>query len=204
MTTTPAPDPRTDATDASARLPEELRSQLAGFAQLLESQPEGVQRSANVQNILESARHLLNLDKRGLDGPGEKQDDPPPAEKTYDLLYIEDDPVNFALVSRIFEKRPNLRVRHAPTGVMGVEMARAHPAQLILLDLNLPDIHGSEVLERLRADATTAGIPVVVISADATPSRIERLLAAGAHNYLTKPFNIQKFLGVVDDILEGL
>jgi DNA-binding response OmpR family regulator len=73
--------------------------------------------------------------------------------------------------------------------------------QLVLLDLNLPDFPGAEVLRRLRADQSTASIPVIVISADATPSQIERLLSAGARNYLTKPFSIDMLLAVVDEAL---
>jgi CheY-like chemotaxis protein len=72
---------------------------------------------------------------------------------------------------------------------------------LILLDLNLPDMHGSEVLKQLQSDPVTAAIPVVVLSADATPSQIERLLTAGAKNYLTKPYDIDQFLTVVDEYL---
>ena len=75
---------------------------------------------------------------------------------------------------------------------------------MILLDLNLPDMHGAEVLRRLQEQPETAGIPVVVLSADATPSQIERLLSAGARNYLTKPFDIDPFLALVDEFaVEG-
>jgi DNA-binding response OmpR family regulator len=81
-------------------------------------------------------------------------------------------------------------------------LAETHGPKLILLDLNLPDIHGSEVLRRVQQNAATTHIPVVVISADATSSQIERLLSAGARNYLTKPFSIERFLAVVDEILE--
>jgi CheY-like chemotaxis protein len=70
-----------------------------------------------------------------------------------------------------------------------------------LLDLNLPDMHGSAVLQRLQSDPTTARVPVVVLSADATPSQIERLLKAGARNYLTKPFDLDPFLAVVDEMV---
>jgi CheY-like chemotaxis protein len=68
---------------------------------------------------------------------------------------------------------------------------------LVLLDLHLPDIHGAEVLELLRANPTTRDIPIVVTSADATPGQIERLLAAGADAYLTKPIDIPQFAEVV-------
>ena len=80
-------------------------------------------------------------------------------------------------------------------------MALANRPRLILLDLNLPDMHGSEVLLQLQRDAATAKVPVVVLSADATPSQIERLLTAGARNYLTKPFDIDPFLAVVDEMV---
>jgi CheY-like chemotaxis protein len=72
---------------------------------------------------------------------------------------------------------------------------------LILLDLNLPDMHGSEVLRLLRQDKRTETLPVVVISADATGTQIEKLLSAGARNYLTKPIDVSRFLHTVDEIL---
>jgi CheY-like chemotaxis protein len=117
------------------------------------------------------------------------------------VLYIEDDLVNFTLVERILEFRPALKLLHAARGEAGVELAQIHHPKLILLDLNLPDMHGSEVIERLQSDPSTAQVPVVVLSADATPSQIERLLTAGARNYLTKPFDIDPFLAVVDEMV---
>jgi CheY-like chemotaxis protein len=122
----------------------------------------------------------------------------PPA---YDVLYIEDDPVNFTLVERILEFRPALTLMHARSGQSGVDLAQAHQPKLILLDLNLPDMHGSEVLRQLQREPATSKVPVVVLSADATPSQIERLLSAGARNYLTKPFDIDPFLAVVDEMV---
>jgi DNA-binding response OmpR family regulator len=80
-------------------------------------------------------------------------------------------------------------------------MAQNHRPRLILLDLNLPDMHGLEVIQKLQSDCATAQMPVVVLSADATPSQIERLLEAGARNYLTKPFDIDPFLAVVDEMV---
>ncbi|MGZ4967182.1 MAG: response regulator [Chthoniobacterales bacterium] len=80
-------------------------------------------------------------------------------------------------------------------------MAEAHRPKLVLLDLNLPDMHGADVLQRLQQNPATADIPVVVLSANATPSQIERLLSAGARNYLTKPFDIDPFLAVIDEFM---
>jgi CheY-like chemotaxis protein len=122
-----------------------------------------------------------------------------PRAAVCDVLYIEDDPVNFTLVERILEFRPALKLMHARTGESGVELALSTQPKLVLLDLNLPDMHGSEVLRQLQREPAAAKIPVVVLSADATPSQIERLLTAGARNYLTKPFDIDPFLAVVDE-----
>jgi CheY-like chemotaxis protein len=72
---------------------------------------------------------------------------------------------------------------------------------VILLDLHLPDIPGEEVLRRLRADARTATIPVIVVSADATPASLQRLLLGGANAYLTKPLDVDDFLREVERFL---
>ncbi|MDQ2660165.1 MAG: response regulator, partial [Verrucomicrobiota bacterium] len=119
-----------------------------------------------------------------------------------DVLYVEDDVVNFTLVERILEYRPGLRLAHAPRGESGLQLAESHRPKMILLDLNLPDMHGSEVLQKLQQNTATATIPVVILSANATPSQIERLLTAGAKNYLTKPFDIDPFLAVVDEFVK--
>jgi CheY-like chemotaxis protein len=88
-------------------------------------------------------------------------------------------------------------------GQIGLDLARERTPDLILVDLHLPDIPGDEVLRRLQADARTRGIPVVVISADATPGQAERLRAAGAYAYLTKPFDVERFLEVLDTSLKA-
>ncbi len=95
------------------------------------------------------------------------------------MLYIEDDVVNFTLVERILQFRPKLALRHASHGELGIQMAKAWRPKLVLLDLNLPDMHGAEVLQELRVQSETADIPVVILSANATPSQIERLLEGG-------------------------
>ena len=116
------------------------------------------------------------------------------------VLYIEDSEPNFRLVESILEDRPGTELVWAETGQRGLEMARANSPQLVLLDLDLPDLHGSKVLEELQAQPETAQTPVIVISADATPSQIERMLTAGARNYLTKPFEIRRLLCMFDEI----
>jgi CheY-like chemotaxis protein len=192
-----------------AGLSQKLRTPLnaiIGFTELLALQPGAKRREGDVQQILKSARELLEIIEIELGEPsteptkGGRAGSTAPA-RVCDVLYVEDDIVNFTLVERILEYRPAVSVMHAPEGQLGCELAEAYQPRLILLDLNLPDMHGSEVLRRLQANAATSGIPTVVLSADATPSQIERLLTAGAKNYLTKPFDIEQFLAVVDEYL---
>jgi CheY-like chemotaxis protein len=118
------------------------------------------------------------------------------------LLYIEDNIPNLKLIQRLLAHRPEVRLLPAMQGRLGMDLARQHRPDLILLDLHLPDVQGEEVLARLRDDEDTRHIPVVVISADATPGQAQRLLAAGARDYLTKPLNVQRLLRVLDDLLQ--
>jgi CheY-like chemotaxis protein len=179
---------------------------IIGFTELLALQPRGTREDEDLQQILKSARDLLQVIERDLGEAAAGEPAPPPdaaaSERVCDVLYVEDDLVNFTLVERILDFRPAVTVMHAVQGQLGLALAEAYNPKLILLDLNLPDMHGSEVLRRLQQDAATKHIPVVILSADATPSQIERLLTAGARNYLTKPFDIDPFLAVVDEFLE--
>jgi len=118
------------------------------------------------------------------------------------VLYIEDNSKIFASVKLLLGSKRSLKVLQAINGETGITLAQTQGPKLILLDLDLPDIHGSEVIQHLQKNPATARTPVVVISGDATPSQIERLLVLGARNYLTKPFEVESFLAVVDDVLE--
>lgn len=190
-----------------AELSQKLRTPLnaiIGFAELMAMRPGMATKDPDVQHILRAARDLLEIINRelaDLNVPASKSEPSLVPPISCDVLYIEDDLVNFTLVERILEFRPTLKLLHAARGESGVELARIHRPKLILLDLNLPDMHGSEVIQRLQDNPATAEVPVVVLSADATPSQIERLLAAGARNYLTKPFDIDPFLAVVDEMV---
>lgn len=126
----------------------------------------------------------------------------PAASATSVLLYVEDNELNIRLVEQVLARRPSVRLETARTGEAGLEMARAHRPNLILLDVQLPDLMGDAVLQRLQEDEATRGIPVVILSADATSCQIKRLLKAGARDYLTKPFEIPKLYSVIDALLE--
>ncbi len=122
-------------------------------------------------------------------------------ESSYSILCIEDNPSNLRLIEAILRSRPEITLLAAIQGSVGLDLARQHEPDLILLDLDLPDIHGTEVLARLQQSALTRDIPVVIVSADATTKQIERLLAAGAKDYLTKPLNVDQFLHTLDKFL---
>ena len=117
------------------------------------------------------------------------------------VLYIEDNVSNLRLLERVLDRRPGIALLSAMQGRRGLELARDHRPDLILLDLHLPDMSGRDVLAALGAEPSTRDIPVVMLSADATAHQIERLLAEGARRYLTKPIDVQLLLTLLDDML---
>jgi signal transduction histidine kinase/ActR/RegA family two-component response regulator len=119
------------------------------------------------------------------------------------VLYIEDNVSNVRLLERILARRPGVTLLSAMQGRRGVELARAHRPGLIILDLHLPDASGTEILTQLRADPETRSIPVVILSADATPRRMAALYEQGARAYLTKPLDVRLVLACIDDTLGG-
>lgn len=122
--------------------------------------------------------------------------------KHYRALYIEDNLSNLTLLMRILAYRTDLKIMTAMQGRVGLELALAHSPDIILLDLNLPDLQGDEVLRRLRNHSATRHVPVIILSADATPGQIRRLMDQGAYAYLTKPFDIAKIRETVNTILD--
>jgi PAS domain S-box-containing protein len=124
-----------------------------------------------------------------------------PNEESRRILYIEDNFSNVTLVEQMLAERPALELMTAMQGRVGLELARKHAPDLVLLDLHLPDMPGWQVLAQLKADHSTRDIPVVVISADATAPQIKRLLSAGARAYLTKPLDIGEFFRVMDEAI---
>lgn len=119
----------------------------------------------------------------------------------YTVLYIEDNPANLRLVARILDRNPQLQLITAHTPELGLELASARHPELILLDINLPGMDGYQVLSVLRSLDSTKKTPVIAISANATSRDIERGIAAGFDEYITKPIDIAQFLGAVDGLL---
>ena len=116
------------------------------------------------------------------------------------ILYIEDNLSNLTLVGQMLAEQPELQLITAMEGQIGLNLARKHLPDLILLDLHLPDLPGWEVLAQLQRDRATANIPVIIISADATGRQIKRLMAAGARGYLTKPLEIEQFFKAIEKV----
>src|SRR6185436_12031637 len=117
------------------------------------------------------------------------------------LLYVEDNPANLELVEQLIARRSDLRLLSAADGNLGAEFARAYQPDVILMDINLPGINGIEAMKMLRADPSTAHIPILALSANAVPRDIQRGLEAGFFDYLTKPIKVNQFMDALDKAL---
>ena len=118
------------------------------------------------------------------------------------VLYVEDNPANLELVEQIIARRPDLRLLSAADGDLGIEFARAYLPEVILMDINLPGLSGVEAMKILRADPLTGHIPIIALSANALAHDIEKALAAGFFNYLTKPIKVNAFMDALDTALK--
>jgi PAS domain S-box-containing protein len=114
------------------------------------------------------------------------------------VLAIEDNDTNVQILRAMLALRPQIEVLEAPTGAQGLAQARTQGPDLVLLDLDLPDIDGLEVLRRLRADPATAALPVIVVSAHAQAELMNAALEAGANDYVAKPLEVAALLHAVD------
>lgn len=121
--------------------------------------------------------------------------------REHSVLYIEDDEVNVVLMEQLFATQPAWQLRCATTGAEGIVAAIRQSPQLILLDMNLPDMQGVDVFKRLSADPRTAGIPCVAVSADALPAHVTRVNALGFEDYWTKPLDLAATVGKLKRLL---
>jgi CheY-like chemotaxis protein len=114
------------------------------------------------------------------------------------VLYIDDSQDNILVVQRLFKRKcPDVQLLTAMTGRDGIRAANDDQPALILLDNRLPDTSGEQILRELAATPATAAIPVVILSGDSSPVTVNELLAAGAADFLAKPFDIQELLAIV-------
>jgi len=125
-------------------------------------------------------------------------------EKTqYTLLHVEDSPEIQELVRYILTSRPSIKVISAETVAEGVQQAKKHQPDLVLMDVHLPDGSGMDALKQMQAFKETANIPVVALSSLATQLQIEEGLKEGFKYYITKPIDVPEFLETVDRILDS-
>jgi CheY-like chemotaxis protein/anti-sigma regulatory factor (Ser/Thr protein kinase) len=119
-----------------------------------------------------------------------------------EALYVEDNEVNVALLQAMAARRPGIALRVARSGNEALASLRERPARLLLMDMNLGDCHGLELIDRLRSERDDPKRLHVAVSADASVSSIDRALAAGFHRYITKPIKIEVLLGLFDELLQ--
>jgi len=130
------------------------------------------------------------------------QGQPEGATPVRTILYVEDNMANLQLVEQLIGRRPDLRLLSAGTGKLGIQLARGHQPEVILMDINLPGISGVQALKALREDPLTAHIPVLAISANAMLGDIKHGLDLGFFRYLTKPIRVEEFMEALDVALE--
>jgi len=127
----------------------------------------------------------------------------PDKAKTHkSLLYVEDNPTNLRLVAELMRLRSDVALLTATDGLLGIEQARLHLPDVILMDINLPGIDGIETRRFLHDDPRTAHIPVIAVTANAMQADLERGNVAGFYSYITKPIDIEQFSLVIDSALE--
>jgi signal transduction histidine kinase/CheY-like chemotaxis protein len=134
-------------------------------------------------------------------GDGEADGVPSGREERVDVVYVEDNPSNVLLMERTLARHAGLRVEAIGTVAGALERIRALRPSLVLLDLDLPDGDGAEVLAALQLDPAMRHLPVLVVSSDATDGARRRLAASGATDFLTKPFDLRRLLEAVRSAL---
>ena len=151
-----------------------------------------------VELALVSAPQLAPHDAVPTDAP---RPEARPGTPLHTLLYVEDNPANLELVEQIVARRTDLRLLGAADASLGIEFARVYQPEVILMDINLPGISGIEAMKILRADPSTAHIPIIALSANAVPRDIQLSLEAGFFNYLTKPIKVKQLMDALDAAL---
>jgi len=206
-----------------SQMSHELRTPMnaiLGFGQLLQSDADHPLTDVQlryVDEILRGGRHLLSLIDDVLDlgrvetgrlaidpAPGGLQPPTAPAQaatgaadRTICVLYIEDNQVNAILMEAMLTRLSDVEFLHAAHPAEGLALARERQPDLILLDIQLPDMDGFEVLRHLRADPRTRATPAIAVSAGAMAADVRTGLAAGFADYLTKPLEITSLLAAV-------
>lgn len=185
-----------DGTGVGLALSQQLAQLMGGNLGVSSIEGEGSTFWCDMPLANYSRQHTLN----------EQADSDKPVTRIQDkqmVLYIEDNPANLKVVESLFQHHSNLYLLTANNGASGLEQARQYQPDVILLDINLPDINGFNVLSRLKEDKVTRDIPVLALSADAMPLDIERGMKAGFTDYLTKPIKLDLLMQALDKALDS-
>jgi len=119
------------------------------------------------------------------------------------LLYIEDNEDNLYMLTLWFDGLGRYEIVSAPDGAVGIAMAAAERPDLILMDLNLPEIDGWEATRRLKADPATRDIPIIALSAHAMAGDREKAIATGCDDFETKPIEFDRLLAKIEQALDA-
>ena len=185
-----------EGTGLGLTLSRHLAEAMQGSLQLLESSEQGSTFALDLPATSAPPHNSEAASHSGASGHW-----PAAATAMRTILSIEDNPANARLIERLLQRYSEVKLLSAVEGRLGLELAREHQPHIILLDQHLPDMTGMEVLEQLQWEPRTRNIPVIVISADATPGQQQRLRQAGAREYLTKPLDVSRFLQLLDAFL---
>lgn len=117
------------------------------------------------------------------------------------ILYVEDNPANVAFMRDLVRVFQGLELLTAPSAEMGIVLARSHPLDVIVMDINLPGMSGLDALRVLRADEKTKSIPIIALTAAASERDKQRGMQAGFYRYLTKPVNVVEFVNALQGLL---
>jgi CheY-like chemotaxis protein len=119
------------------------------------------------------------------------------------VLYVDDNVHSLDIISRLFHAKTDWRLITSTLGLEGVDIAVTLQPDMILLDLQLPDISGLAVLQQLRADVRTCDTPIIMLSAEAHQNKIDECIAAGANDYFVKPCDLSSFLTALNAFMSG-
>jgi PAS domain S-box-containing protein len=186
----------TEGTGLGLSIAKELMTVMGGAIGVSSTIGEGstfwIELPCSAENAMKNTDGLLDVDVSDIDASNIKGT----------ILYIEDNKSNTEFLEQIIvTHRPSIRLICNMFGKNAVQLALDENPDIILLDLDLPDIHGSEVMKDLQSNPNTKNIPVIVISADVMPEQVRKLQKAGVKNYLTKPLDVMEFLQEIDQEL---
>ncbi len=189
-------DPGVEGSGLGLAISQRFASLMEGTLELTHSDRHGSVFALTLNRVFAEPTPLVDVFEESIT--------PDPNLSAGTILYIEDNLSNIRLIESVLADWPNIKMIPAMQGSVGLELARNHKPDLILLDIHLPDLMGDQVLERLKSDEVTRDVPVVVLSADATKRQISASLEGGAIEYLTKPLDLKELYRVLQQNLPNV